>query len=693
MGGSAAPQTGRTAAGLFTVPRTADMFVTLSSPSRWGPAELLTWVIMICHASLLLWTNVLPLPIYIAAFAFWRMMYNFGLGVILTAQSRNKSVTRWLDDAPRGTKDLVKWLVTASLGPDYKWSKVPLEFNAWIAFRAVAMVVLANDGLAYLVLTVACFKPISESSNMALVSCAIVGTALNVFSVWSKAAAHDCVGDFAWYWGDFFFLMEGELTFSGVFELFPHPMYTVGYSAYYGISLICRSYTLLFVSLLAHAAQIAFLIFVEEPHIQKIYGGGDCDDADVSGTEGVKQPPSAGARGESTQITCPAMVGFGWPSLFSVGDVALYSCVAATLATLALGRPSSASTVFFLLVLRLVHWGGLGSILRWQATENWFMRRAQEEGVSEREALGCWKQLWNISWGLNHAAFVFVAVYVAPNPYKSVSSVISPVSISHILGGLALICVALGTGYSAFETLNGDYGFFYSNFFEPEPADAEKPPVASYKGIYRYVNNPECVLGSLAYYGVAIILKSWLVFIIAFLCQAAHALFIIFVEMPHLARTHRGVRDRAALERTIRKHVSVVADAVPVVGAIRDQAQLTAVRSKNMLNEKQKVVADATTLIMGRKEQLVSDIGSLNSRLCEHKLYLRAVEFKEEASTKFKTFDGESIVCALERRGIAIERVNDVSGGRNQSGLSGTVTSADARRVGCDVGSTTSEAQ
>ena len=32
----------------------------------------------------------------------------------------------------------------------------------------------------------------------------------------------------------------------GIFELFPHPMYTVGYSHYYGYSLFCRSYTMLF---------------------------------------------------------------------------------------------------------------------------------------------------------------------------------------------------------------------------------------------------------------------------------------------------------------------------------------------------------------------------------------------------------------------------------------------------------------
>lgn len=51
------------------------------------------------------------------------------------------------------------------------------------------------------------------------------------------------------------------------------------------------------------------------------------------------------------------------------------------------------------------------------------------------------------------------------------------------------------------------YGRFYADFFLPrDTPSSERAPV--YEGIYRYVNNPEVVLGKLYFYGIAVLTLS-----------------------------------------------------------------------------------------------------------------------------------------------------------------------------------------
>jgi phosphatidylethanolamine N-methyltransferase len=127
------------------------------------------------------------------------------------------------------------------------------------------------DFVSYMLFAISCARvPVGEGWGLTAGRW-IGGIVLLLFNLWVKLDAHRVVKDYAWYWGDFFFLIDQNLTFDGVFEMAPHPMYSVGYAGYYGISLIAASYTVLFISLAAHAAQFVFLSIVENPHIDKTY--------------------------------------------------------------------------------------------------------------------------------------------------------------------------------------------------------------------------------------------------------------------------------------------------------------------------------------------------------------------------------------------------------------------------------------
>ncbi|KAH8077088.1 phosphatidylethanolamine N-methyltransferase [Cristinia sonorae] len=211
-------------------------------------------------------------------FVFWRLAYDVGLGWVLTKQSKKKWIVRevqrlgWLDETRMpGVRSWIRAQLAGKMGKDYSFDDLPLEYNTWLLFRQAVDIILLNDFLAYCMFAFACFRIPDDLSITVHIMRWVGGLALIAFNLWVKTEAHDVVKDYGWYWGDVFF-QRGALVFDGVFELAPHPMYSVGYAGYYGLSLIVGSYPVLFVSLFGHAAQFGFLVFFENPHIERTYG-------------------------------------------------------------------------------------------------------------------------------------------------------------------------------------------------------------------------------------------------------------------------------------------------------------------------------------------------------------------------------------------------------------------------------------
>jgi phosphatidylethanolamine N-methyltransferase len=181
--------------------------------------------------------------------------------------------TRIFEDPKRGNHphptlySFIKKEMEAKIPHDYKFDDAPVEYNTWLLFRRAVDLILMSDFIAYCLFAYACGgRP--ENENLAMtIGRWVGGWILIAFNLWVKLDAHRVVKDFAWYWGDFFYLIDQDLTFDGVFELAPHPMYSIGYVGYYGIAMMAASYKVLFISIVAHAAQLLFLAFVENPHI------------------------------------------------------------------------------------------------------------------------------------------------------------------------------------------------------------------------------------------------------------------------------------------------------------------------------------------------------------------------------------------------------------------------------------------
>ncbi|KAF6750342.1 phosphatidylethanolamine N-methyltransferase [Ephemerocybe angulata] len=265
---------------VFRVPTTHDVITTLLNPGyKKSHLDLLNLGLLGFQIALYL---VLPRHVsqvfFFIYFAFWRAAYDAGLGWVLTKQSKKKWIVKevqrrgWLNEESRpAVRNWIRKQLQDKMGKDYSFDELPLEYNTWLLFRQLVDVILVNDFLSYCMFAFSCFRIPEGLSGVVHVIRWLAGIALIGFNLWVKTEAHNVVKDYGWYWGDCFF-QRGNLVFDGVFELAPHPMYSVGYAGYYGLSLISGSYKVLFASLAAHAAQFAFLILFENPHIERNYG-------------------------------------------------------------------------------------------------------------------------------------------------------------------------------------------------------------------------------------------------------------------------------------------------------------------------------------------------------------------------------------------------------------------------------------
>ena len=540
------------------VPQTHDMVSQLLSPTQpKNVSDVIILTVLAWHLALLYvlpsWASV---PIFAAVYLFWRAAYNAGIGWLLHVQSHHKQLVAWAKKCkifenpstgnnpyPELYKQLKREMET-KIAKDYHFEEAPVEYNTWLVFRRVVDLILMADFTSYACFAIACGgRPVGESVAM---TCSrwICGIALVAFNLWVKLDAHRVVKDYAWYWGDFFYLVDQELTFDGVFEMAPHPMYSVGYAGYYGISLMAASYRVLFISIIAHAAQFAFLTFVENPHIEKTYNRPPPPPPKKHRSESqssIDHPKSPTIDGGHTNGYPPIattekpsdihnLLGLHNTDFHRVTDVSVLVMQLYIYGTAVL-TPSTTfwQTVF---VANAVAWRlwyslGLGFILDRQSKKKNWTRHFVKYGESTEEAWRQWKGVYHVSMSMCYSSFLCAAwkMYYLPPDWTY-----GMAALRHVVG-FALVALHLWTVMSIYESL-GEFGWFYGDFF------FDHSPKLTYSGIYRFLNNPERVIGLAGLWGVAVITWSKAIFFVALLSHILTLAFINFVERPHMQKLY-----------------------------------------------------------------------------------------------------------------------------------------------------------
>ena len=208
--------------------------------------------------------------------------------------------------------------------------------------------------------------------------------------------------------------------------------------------------------------------------------------------------------------------------VFRSADLSLVIILFYTTMTLIFSRGVSWGPTFIVLqavVWRLLHSVGLGLILMTQSSDKIWTKHFIKHGSTPWEAWSQWKSLYNTSLCLTYASFVLACLqnYHLPDDWTY-----GTVLLRHTLGFL-LIGLHLWTSASIHEVL-GDFGWFFGDFF------VQGQNQLTYTGIYRYLNNPERLMGSAAFWGMSLISYSPVSFSLALLAQVCNLLFIQFVE-------------------------------------------------------------------------------------------------------------------------------------------------------------------
>lgn len=217
------------------------------------------------------------------------------------------------------------------------------------------------------------------------------------------------------------------------------------------------------------------------------------------------------------------------------------------LGVLALLMPSTpiyqALFVTHALLWRLWYTIGIGAVLAGQSKNKSYVRHFLKFGETREDAWRQWKGVYFVSLSMTHASFVAAAwkMYQLPSPDERMAL------FRHTVG-IMLVALQVWTAFSIYESL-GEFGWFYGDFFFDLPS-----PHLTYSGIYRYLNNPERLIGCAGIWGIVLMASSSPIFLLGLFSHVCALLFLNLVEGPHMRKLYGSqIRHEAGVAKTIRK--------------------------------------------------------------------------------------------------------------------------------------------
>lgn len=120
----------------------------------------------------------------------------------------------------------------------------------------------------------------------------VLGAGLISLQIWTSVSIYESLGEFGWFYGDFFFDESLKLTYNGIYRFLNNPERVLGLAGVWGAVLITSSGAVTFLALLSHILSLAFIQFVERPHMQKLYGRSLRQDAGLVKSLKRSLPPS-----------------------------------------------------------------------------------------------------------------------------------------------------------------------------------------------------------------------------------------------------------------------------------------------------------------------------------------------------------------------------------------------------------------